>query len=202
MIQPGDETVGTDDVGIEVRAVKERENDEYQRRGVGQKPDRVPHSAARGLRIGGWNIHGWKRNKSEAIVSLAELRLDVLVVSEPWMKSAGKVVGYRWLEFKDNRSRRAKVVMLVRQGIDAELLKGSSRRMVWVKLHDKDSRKEVVVVGGVYGYCNGKGGRKGREWWEKIESMTESVKAIGRVVLVGDFNARIGMDGGPYGEVT
>ena len=155
---------------------------------------------ARGLRIGGWNIHGWRRNRGEALRAIEELGLDVLVVSEPWLKGAGRVCGFKWLEYVEAGGRRAKVVMLVRNGVEAVLMKGSTRRMVWVKLCDKNNKGDVLVIGGVYGYCNGKGGRKGREWWGQLEAMIERGKSYGKVMVIGDLNARIGKDGGPNGE--
>ena len=113
------------------------------RDGVEEEPDGRGDGGggtARGLRIGGWNIHGWRRNRGEALRAIEELGLDVLVVSEPWLKGAGRVCGFKWVEYVEAGGRRAKVVMLVRNGVEAVLMKGSTRRMVWVKLCDKNNK--------------------------------------------------------------
>jgi hypothetical protein len=146
-------------------------------------------------RIGGWNVHGWQLNKGHVVPVVSRLALDVVVVSEPWVKSRARVSGYEWLGVKG-----AKAVVLVKAGIEAELLRGRSEsRVTWVRMAGQGSGGGDLYVVGVYGYCEGKKVTKCRKWWKDLTKSIEEF-SLGELVVCGDFNARIGKKAGNNGE--
>ena len=77
----------------------------------------------------------------------------------------------------------------------------SGERVAWVKWSRE--KEEDIYLGTVWPSWawNGKAGKQeGVEWWENLGRQVNQLKERGRVVVVGDWNARIGLKAGPSGD--
>lgn len=189
--------------GIDVRAVSERVK-------VVQRERR--------LRVATWNFSGLcsDRKQKEVEELLHKLNLDVVAGQESWEKEGTivSVEGYKWFgkPRKDQNSQRGEggVGFLIRDCLIDEVEFISNVRYeesVWMKVRGGRGR-EALYIGCLYMPTTSASVSVMESSYGKLKEDVLSFKQKGRVVLLGDFNARVGkaadMDDviGMFGEET
>jgi hypothetical protein len=137
----------------------------------------------------------------EVVEMLRQRQLDILGVSEHALvgRQRAAVAGYLWWGvnvLKKNGAKKGSggVGFLYREELEVVRLKGASDRMMWLMVKGSVD----WYVGVVYGICEGKEGA--REVFQQLECKIAEYSSKGCVVVVGDFNARVGALAGPNGE--
>ena len=71
------------------------------------------------------------------------------------------------------------------------LLPGAEGRVLWVRVKGEDGCKDTYIAL-FWGLCEGEDEAKVKEKFAKLEKGVERWKAKGRVIVMGDFNGRVG----------
>ena len=156
----------------------------------------------RRLRIGTWNFSGLcsDRKQKEVGELLMKLNLDVVAGQESWEKE-GKVInvdGYTWFGKPriDQKSQRGAggVGFLIRECLVNEVEFITNVRYeesVWMKVRG-DRGREALYIGCIYMPTDSKSVSVIDSAYEKLKEDMLNFKQKGKVVLLGDFNARVG----------
>ena len=156
----------------------------------------------RKLRIATWNFSGLcsERKQKEVGELLKKLNLDIVAGQESWEKE-GKVIavdGYTWFgkPCSNQKSQRGEggVGFLVREYLVNEVEFISNTRYeesVWMKVRGGRGR-EALYICCVYMPTDSTSVSVIDNSYEKLKEDVLSFKQKGRVVLLGDFNARVG----------
>ena len=147
------------------------------------------------LRIGTWNFAGLcsERKQKEVGQVLEKLNLDVVAGQESWERdgSVVSVDGYKWFGKPCNNQKSLRgeggVGFLVRECLVDEVEFISQVRYeesVWMKVRGGRGR-EALYIGCVYMPTD-------NSVSSVYEQLKEDVLSFKRVVLLGDFNARVG----------
>lgn len=160
-------------------------------------------SSTNTLNIGTFNIRGGLKDKTEKIVKEAEsFNLDILALSDVRVKGQvlDSIGNYRVLLSGVNSGDcKHGVGLLINKGFKIKCLEFISERIMWVSLEFKDIVYRVVSV---YSPCNGK--TKDYEVLNKFyRDLIDIVckKGNEKIILLGDFNARVGKSNSDFAKV-
>jgi len=172
-----------------------------------------------GVRLGSWNVRGLTCHKQtfrklrEVIDILVSKQIDVLAVQESW--ESGKCViptigRYKWIgkPRQDNESgeKRGGVGFLIRDTfMDSVqvIMDNAWSDSIWLKVCGSRG-KEDMYIGCVY--MPVEGSNQAESAFVRLTEDVQRFQEAGQVILLGDFNARVGraeFDGdiiGTYGE--
>lgn len=171
---------------------------------------------SRQLRVGSWNIRALTESKLQEIVQVCRAqKIDILALQEIWESKVMSeqeaeqqisVGGYRLLTQKRQGARGGGVGFLVAEVLmeEVEVSAGKFETM-WLQV--RSGRKKVPLhIGCVYMPVEGKLSSKTDEIYSELSKQVQLKSKEGEVVLLGDFNARVGSAGfegdniGQYGE--
>ena len=178
-------------------------------------------SKYRRFRLGSWNVQGLNSTRKQLELSeiLVKNSIDILAIQESWEflnKSCFKVPGYLWFgkprckepEISNLKRGESGVGFLIREGLQ-EVIKvihdAEYKESIWLKL-SLGGRDGSMYIGCIYLPIQGTCVNHVEECYEKLSVDISRFKSKGRVVLLGDFNARVGkgLDSddvvGPFGE--
>lgn len=147
------------------------------------------------LRLGTWNIRSLNGKENELIEEFEKTKLDLLAITETKKKGQGIIElerGHILLYSGVNPEVRAAegVGCIIKE----ELVKSIKRwefisgKILKVEMQLDQQNTTTVVI--VYGPGDGETANKKDEFWEELTEITE--KLNGRVILLGDFNGRVG----------
>ena len=156
----------------------------------------------RRLRVPTWNFSGLcsDRKQKEVGELLAKHNLDVVAGQESWEKEESRLVveGYKWFgkpRIKQNSPRgEGGVGVLVRECLANEVEFINTVKFeesVWMKIHSEKGR-EALYIGCVYMPTNSTSVSVMESCYERLKEDVLSFREKGKVVLLGNFNARVG----------
>ena len=178
----------------------------------------VRNKRERKLRLATWNFSGLcsDRKQKEIGELLAKHNLDVVAGQESWEKEETRidVEGYKWFgkpRIKQNSPRGdGGVGFLVREclGNEVEFINNVKyEESVWMKIRSERGR-EALYIGCVYMPTDSTSISVMDSCYERLKEDVLSFREKGKVVLLGDFNARVGRSAqlddvvGMFGENT
>ena len=170
------------------------------------------------LRLATWNVSGLcsERKQKEITDLLACNSIDIVAVQESWEKEDSKidVDGYKWFgkPRTSQRSQRGEggVGFLVRECLVSEvefITTVSYEESVWMKVRGERGRL-ALYIGCVYMPTDSTNVAVLDTCYERLKEDVLSFREKGKVVLLGDFNARVGKAAddddviGKFGEDT
>ena len=154
------------------------------------------------VHVATWNCSGLcsDRKQKEVGEMLGKHNIDIVAVQETWEKDESRinVEGYQWFgkPRSNQNSRRGEggVGFFVRDCLvnEVEFLGGVQyEESVWMKMRGERGRL-AVYIGCVYMPTDSTGAAGIDESYSKLKEDVLSFKQKGKVVLLGDFNARVG----------
>ena len=169
------------------------------------------------LRLATWNVSGLRcEHKQKEIAYLLAYSIDIVAVQELWEKEDSKidVDGYKWFS-KPRTSQRSQrgeggVGFLVRKCLVSEMEFISMvayEESVWMKVQGERGRL-ALYIGCVYMPTDSTSVAVLDTCYERLKEDILGFREKGKVVLLGDFNARVGKVAddddviGKFGEVT
>ena len=170
---------------------------------VGSKAKRlVGNKWERRLRVATWNFSGLcsDRKQKEVGELLAKHNLDVVAGQESWEKEESRieVEGYKWFgkpRSKQNSPRgEGGVGLLVCECLanEVEFINSVNyEECVWMKVRSERGR-EALYIGCVYMPTDSASISVVDSCYERLKEDVLSFREKGKVVLLGDFNARVG----------
>ena len=178
----------------------------------------VRNKQERKLRLATWNFSGLcsDRKQKEIGELLAKHNLDVVAGQESWEKEETRidVEGYKWFgkpRIKQNSPRGdGGVGFLVRECLvnEVEFINTVKyEESVWMKIRSERGR-EALYIGCVYMPTDSTSISVMDSCYERLKEDVLSFREKGKVVLLGDFNARVGRSAqlddvvGMFGENT
>ena len=178
----------------------------------------VRNKRERKLRLATWNFSGLcsDRKQKEIGELLAKHNLDVVVGQESWEKEETRihVEDYKWFgkpRIKQNSPRgEGGVGFLIRECLvnEVEFINTVKyEESVWMKIHSERGR-EALYIGCVYIPTDSTSVSVMDSCYERLKEDVLSFWEKGKVVLLGDFNARVGRSAqiddvvGMFGENT
>ena len=182
------------------------------RKHFGHPAKRLVSSNVDTLNIACWNSEGKiKRAESGLSLFLKRRKTHILAVTETWLRhSSGPVVtGYTWIGRNRDLGRQkgqrgsGGVGLLIADwlvGRITYLQEPSFEGSLWVKIQTKP---RDLFLGVVYGLQEGATRSQVKDMFSELGELTERYSEQGEVILVGDFNARVGNTAhsvGPNGE--
>ena len=170
------------------------------------------------LRLATWNVSGLcsERKQKEIADLLACNSIDIVAVQESWEKEDSKidVDGYKWFgkPRTSQRSQRGEggVGFLVRECLVSEvefITTVAYEESVWMKVRGERGRL-ALYIGCVYMPTDSTNVAVLDSCYERLKEDVLSFREKGKVVLLGDFNARVGKAAddddviGKFGEDT
>ena len=161
------------------------------------------------VRLGTWNVTGMGNREAELLDALITYKLDVLGVSETWMKKGASVEipGYRWVGMAgDNESGKGGGVgFLVKDSIWSlvgEVVEVNSRVIsVSLKVGGRD-----CWLFQIYAPINDAEREVRERFWAQLRDVVEIRRRKAAVIIMGDVNGRVGSRAedidivGRYGE--
>ena len=162
-------------------------------------------------RVGTWNVRGIQDKDEELQGEFEMAGLDILIVTETKRKDKTvKETSNRHVIIcsgvgKEERAKQGVACMIHRKHADRiEEWKAVNGRIVTATLKSKERDKKLTIIG-VYGPNDDDTKENNDRFWEQLTQETEEAK--GELLVMGDFNSRVGRnvnrDGGiigPYGE--
>lgn len=138
-----------------------------------------------------------------------EKKLDIIGVVETWLRPGQRPMdepGYQWWGIQEHHSKcpswEGGVGAWVEEGLwpwTERLEDDSDARMMWMRTKRRQGTSDLYI-GICYGHCEGQDKQKVEKWMARLEGKIKKFKARGDVMIVGDFNARVGKSLGPNGE--
>ena len=158
--------------------------------------------ACRKLKVATWNFSGLcsERKQKEVAEILSRLTIDIVAGQESWEREGKNIVvdGYKWFgkPRKDQSNPRGEggVGFLVRECLVDEVEFVSTvkyEESVWMKVRGGRER-EALYICCVYMPMDSSSVSVIRESYASLKEDVLGFKQKGRVVLLGDFNARVG----------
>ena len=162
----------------------------------------------RWLVVGSLNVAGMSE------VALADVKrivvnqgIDVLAVQESWEGSGqckvGQIKGYRWF----GRPREGGMHGGVGYFVHCSLLhvvqphtKVEQPDAMWLKVKG-NGRMRALCIGNIYMPTDNSPAAQKREAFEKLKLDMASFRRKGELLLIGDFNARVGSAQGPHEHI-
>ena len=159
------------------------------------------------MHIGNINIHVGSEYKRNLMYNLIDVtKLDVCVITETWIKEGrgeefNKVIEneiFVWYsrERKEQKRRNGEggVGILIKKNVGKSQIIKSSKKFdtLWIKVEREDS-KLLFFIAAVY--ISPEGSARGKEGIEQLAELEVDIMEFskqGYVIIMGDFNARIG----------
>ena len=165
-------------------------------RGEGDWKSKGGGQADEELRLGFLNCRRWHSREVDVKMMLGKLELDVMGLAETFLQREEEIEvgGYTWHGQNRQNCKRASggVGLLVKKHLKVLPLRSQTEGVVWVEVRLEKGRK--LAVGVVY--INPEGVRV-ENTEEQFEGMQEEIVRLQQkgfsVVLMGDFNAYIGL---------
>ena len=156
----------------------------------------------RKLRVGTWNFSGLcsERKQKEVGELLQVNNIDVVAGQESWEKEDSRinVDGYKWFgkprDVQNSRRWEGGVGFLVRDCLVNEVeFVGEVKysESVWMKVRGERGRA-ALYIGCVYMPTDGSGTATIDDSYNLLKEDVLTFKQKGKIVLLGDFNARVG----------
>ena len=184
---------------------------------------RVDRDTKKKMRIGSWNVCGFatdQRKRLEIAEQVSKRDLDIVGIQESWEKEGGeigcKVEEYAWIGKKrkgqNNKNRGAGGVGFLVKEYLCDIIEVISDtkfdESIWLRVPGERGAKDFFL-GNIYMPPESKSTVKEiQRKFGEVAADVQKYKRRGEVVLVGDFNSRIGKASNPnenigqYGEVT
>ena len=184
---------------------------------------RVDRETKKKMRIGSWNVCGFatdQRKRLEIAEQVSKRDLDIVGIQESWEKEGGeigcKVEEYAWIGKKrkgqNNKNRGAGGVGFLVKEYLCDIIEVISDtkfdESIWLRVPGERGAKDFFL-GNIYMPPESKSTVKEiQRKFGEVAADVQKYKRRGEVVLVGDFNSRIGKASNPnenigrYGEVT
>ena len=171
-----------------------------------------------GLRVGSWNFSGLcsQRKQKEVSEVLNKLKLDIVAVQESWEKKGSviEVQGYKWLgqprKIQNSKRGEGGVGFLIRECLLAEvefITNINLEESAWIKVRGGRG-KESLYIGCIYMPTTTASVSTMDACYENLKEDVLIFKEKGKVMLLGDLNARVGTASeideviGMFGEET
>ena len=171
-----------------------------------------------GLRVGSWNFSGLcsQRKQKEVSEVLNKLKLDIVAAQESWERKGFviEVQGYKWLgkarKIQNSKRREGGVGFLIRECLLAEvefITNINLEKSAWIKVRGSRG-KESLYIGCAYMPTTTASVSTMDACYENLKEDVLIFKEKGKVMLLGDFNARVGTASeideviGMFGEET
>jgi len=147
------------------------------------------------VRFGAWNVTGVRGREVELVDAMEAYKLDVLGVSETWLKKGEEVTipGFKWVgKAGENESGKGGGVgFLIRDNLWSmvgEVVEVSSRVIgIYVKAKDKG-----FWLLQVYAPVNDAAQDVREGFWSSLRDEVEKRRRSAAVVIMGDVNGRVG----------
>ena len=164
---------------------------------------RVAGREARKVRVATWNFSGIcsQRKQKEVAGVLKKNNVDICAGQESWEKEESNIYvdGYKWFgnpRQGSSESRRGEggVGFLVKECLASgvELIKDVSyEQSMWIKVKGENGRN-TLFLGCVYMPTDSESVSVIESSYEELKEDVLRMKERGQVVLLGDFNARVG----------
>ena len=171
-----------------------------------------------GLRVGSWNFSGLcsQRKQKEVSEVLNKLKLDIVAAQESWERedSVIEVQGYKWFgeprKIQNSKKGEGGVGFLIREYLLAEVEFNTNINLeesAWIKVRGGRG-KESLYIGCVYMPTTTASVSMMDACYKNLKEDVLIFKENGKVMLLGDFNARVGTASeideviGMFGEET
>lgn len=142
-----------------------------------------------------WNIQGISTKYSEVLRTIDQYQLDIVVLSETKKKGNGNEVNQNYLHFysgvdKDKRARAGVSIMINKKW--QKYIRNSeaiNERLIKIEV---DILAHRIVIIGVYAPTDDASVAEKEEFLEKLTLLLNTVGNNKEVILMGDFNGRVG----------
>ncbi|XP_043496495.1 craniofacial development protein 2-like [Polistes fuscatus] len=142
-----------------------------------------------------WNVKSFNNKEQEILQELENQKIDIAALQETKKKSRGQriygeyIVIYSGVE-KSERAKEGVAIALHKRYINQiESCQHISSRIVLLKLLTDSSPLNILSI---YAPDENKAKQKREDFYKELERIIESLPPRERVVILGDFNARIG----------
>lgn len=155
-------------------------------------------------KIATWNIRSIQGKEDELEAEFESMELELLAITETKKKGEGSTTTKNghlliYSGVKNNMRAKAGVGCLINKRIAESVYrwKSWSERILSVELKDLNNEVKTIIV--VYGPNEDNSTETKEQFWDELTTITE--EAIGTVVILGDFNGRVGRRDSMYKEV-
>ena len=182
-------------------------------RGGGSPGGYVRQGSARvDLRILSWNVHGLSRGKLEDSDFINQFdKGDIIFIYETWADKDSQldISGFQCInlyrKFQNRRAKRCSggVAVYIRNEVSngVKLIKSVHDSIVWLKL-DRDffENEDDIYVAGAYIWVENSPAYNvvNCDFFELLQTDITQFQDIGKVVICGDLNARVGQTRSDY----
>ena len=139
------------------------------------------------------NVQGWRSKEVEVCQLLKEHDFDVFRVAETFLRNDWEVQneGYKWFGVGRTGGGKASggVGMLVRESLRPQMRGGRDGTVLWVECN---GGRRKVMIGVVYINPEGVRVAETKRIYEKLEQEVKEMREQGKILIMGDFNRRIG----------
>lgn len=165
------------------------------------------------LKLGTWNIRTINGKEEEIVDEMKENGIYILGISETKKQGSGVIDlknGYmlRYSGTKSGEARKEGVGFIGTYDMEKKITKWEAinSRIIYIELE----LEETTAIIQIYAPTEGSEGTKVEEFYDELQKVVDRVREKARyVIIMGDWNARIGEDEakglgamGPYGEKT
>lgn len=148
------------------------------------------------LRIGTWNTRAWNNKAQEIIIELSEKHIDICAVSETKKKGKGIVTYQDYIMFysgvpKETRAKEGVGILLNKKYENSiDDYKFISERILMVSL--RMTNMNTLYIFSIYAPEDCKPEREKESFYDTLHEYLNLVPPDKPVLILGDFNARIG----------
>ncbi|CAB1105049.1 unnamed protein product [Ectocarpus sp. CCAP 1310/34] len=168
---------------------------------------KISNREKRKLRVGSWNVCGFarsERKRLEIVDQVEQSDLDVVGIQETWELKDGDVVSklgkYRWVgkarKGLDPKKRgEGGVGFLVKEhlfDVVEVVVKTEFEESLWLKIPGERGEKDLFLGNEYVAPSSKKVASKAQENFGQIGEDVQRFSRKGEVVMVGDFNSRVG----------
>ena len=148
------------------------------------------------LRIGIWNVRSIRCKEEEAVREMKKYRLDILGVSEAHLRGCGETevdgVEVVYSGVKEGRVKGGVVVLISEKlSVGVKEWRCVNERLMKVRLRLENGWLTVVQV---YAPTEDSAEELKTSFYDSLEELLASVPKSDQLVVMGDFNARVGRD--------
>lgn len=147
------------------------------------------------LKIGTWNIQGWRTKEKEVLREIKEMDMDIVILTETKKKGKGEERFEDYVFFwsgveKHMRAKSGVAIIIknkwIRKVIDVEYI---DERILKIILNIFG---QTVVVFGIYAINDDASADVKETFFENLSEQLEKVNLIHEIILIGDLNSRVG----------
>lgn len=149
------------------------------------------------IRIGTWNVRTMLRpgKMSEIVNELKNYKVDIAAIQEIRWKGAGEIVqdGFAFVYSGDNIQGRNGTGFFVMERLRKSILhfKPMGGRLSYLRIKTKPNNLSIVNA---YAPTEESNEEEKDRFYEELESLCETIPKHDTMVLLGDFNAKIGKE--------